>query len=51
MWTLSQVTIFPNNKPWVTKELKDILNNRKIIFFVGSEAEKKVFKPAMKMPS
>ncbi|KAK0146882.1 putative RNA-directed DNA polymerase from transposon BS [Merluccius polli] len=31
-----KVTIFPNNKPWVTKDLKNILNK-----FTGSEAEKK----------
>lgn len=34
------ITIFPNNKPWVTKELKEILK-RKRIFFAGSESEKK----------
>lgn len=34
------VTIFPNNKPWVTKELKEILNKKRI-FFTGSESEKK----------
>ena len=36
------VTIFPNNKPWVTKELKEVLNKKKMIFFTGSESEKKV---------
>lgn len=35
------VTIFPNNKPWITKELKEILNKKKMIFFTGSESEKK----------
>lgn len=35
------ITIFPNNKPWVTKDLKEILNKRKRIFFTGSESEKK----------
>ena len=35
------VTIFPNNKPWITKELKEILNKKKRIFFTGSESEKK----------
>ena len=35
------VTIFPNNKPWVTKELKQVLNKKKRIFFTGSEEEKK----------
>ncbi len=33
------VTIFPNNKPWITKELKEILNRKKRIFFTGSELE------------
>lgn len=27
------VTIFPNNKPWVTKGLKEILNKKKRVFF------------------
>ena len=35
------VTIFRNNKPWITKELKEILNKKKRIFFTGSESEKK----------
>ena len=24
-----QITVFPNNKPWVTKDLKDVLNKKK----------------------
>lgn len=28
------ITIFPNNKPWVTKELKVLLNMKNILFFV-----------------
>ena len=47
------VTIFPNNKPWVTKELKDILNKKKRVFFTGIESEKKEvnkeFKRAIKV--
>ena len=35
------VTIFPNNKPWITKELKEILNKKKRFLFTGSESEKK----------
>ena len=35
------VTIFPNNKPWVTKELKTIINKKKRIFFSRTEMEKK----------
>jgi len=36
-----KVTIFPNNKPWVTKELKEILNKKKRVFYTGTEHEKK----------
>ncbi len=32
-------TFLPNNKPWITKELKEILNRKKRIFFTGSELE------------
>ncbi len=35
------VTIFPNNEPWITKEIKEILNKRKRVFFTGSESQKK----------
>ncbi len=35
------VTIYPNNKPWITKELKEILNKKKRVFFTGSVLEKK----------
>ena len=35
------VTIFPNNKLWVTKELKTIIDKKKRIFFSGTETEKK----------
>lgn len=35
-----KVPIFPN-KPWVTKELKAILNKKKRLFYTGSEFEKK----------
>lgn len=34
------VTIYPNNKPWITKELKEILNKKKRIFFTGSALDK-----------
>uniref|UniRef100_A0A667YY93 NACHT domain-containing protein n=1 Tax=Myripristis murdjan TaxID=586833 RepID=A0A667YY93_9TELE len=30
-----------SNKPWVTKELKEILNKKKRVFFTGSESERK----------
>ena len=35
------ITIFPNNKPWVTKELKQVLNKKKRVFYTGTEEEKK----------
>ena len=36
-----KVNIFPNNKPWITKEQKDILNKNKRIFFTNTKFEKK----------
>lgn len=35
-----QITVLPNNKPWVTKDLKDVLNKTKLVFFHGSADEK-----------
>ena len=35
------ITIFPNNKPWVTKDLKWVLNKKKRVFFQGTTEEKK----------
>ena len=35
------VKIFPNNKPWVTKSLKGILNKKKRVFYRGTTTEKK----------
>ena len=35
------ITIFPNNKPWVTKDLKGALNKKKWVFFQGTTDEKK----------
>lgn len=35
------ITVFPNNKPWVTKELKSVINMKKRIFYTGSIQEKK----------
>ena len=36
-----QVTIFPNNKPWVTKDLKGVLNKKKRTFYQGTVEERK----------
>ncbi len=39
------LTVFPNNKPWVTKELKNILNNEEKSIFVRVQwGEKKINK-------
>ena len=35
------ITVFPNNKPWVTKELKNVINKKKSIFYTGNSQEKK----------
>ena len=37
-----EVIIYPNNKPWVTKELKEVLNKKKRVFYTGTSQEKKV---------
>lgn len=37
-----EIAIFPNNKPWVSKELKKVLNKKKRIFFTGNSQDKKV---------
>lgn len=44
------LTVFPSNKPWVTKELKNILNMKKktTIFLSGTNDEKKVVKRAIR---
>ncbi|KAK0141137.1 hypothetical protein N1851_021878 [Merluccius polli] len=36
-----KVVIYPNNKPWVTKKLKAVINNKKIIFYSGDTLAKK----------
>lgn len=35
------VVVFPNNKPWVTKDLKRVINKKKKSFFTGDPQEKK----------
>jgi hypothetical protein len=35
------IKVYPNNKPWVTKELKDILNEKKSVFASGSLQNRK----------
>ena len=36
-----RVIIYPNNKPWVTKQLKTAINNKKRTFYTGNLQEKK----------
>ena len=36
-----QITIYPNNKPWVTKDLKCVLNKKKVMFYTGTVEENK----------
>ena len=42
-----QITIFPNNKPWVTKDLnlKAVLNKKKRTFYQGTTEERKQVGP------
>lgn len=42
------LTLFPNNKPWVTKKLKNVLNIKKIIFLSWSNEEKKIINKEVK---
>lgn len=41
LFPTKKVAIFPNNKPWVTKDLKEILNKKKRVFYTGPEYEKR----------
>ena len=36
-----QITVFSNNKSWITKDLKAVLNKKKRVFFQGTTEEKK----------
>lgn len=44
-----KVVIFPNNKPWVTKELKSVINKKKRIFYSGNPLEKKAVSREVKV--
>ena len=37
-----KVIRYPNNKPWITKELKSIINEKKLTFFTGDPQERKM---------
>ena len=39
----TNMKIYPNNKPWINKELISILNEKRRIRHVGSEAQKREF--------
>ena len=36
-----KVVVYPNNKPWISKELKSVINRKKQIYCIGSALEKK----------
>lgn len=36
------IVVFPNNKPWVTKDLKITINMKKKMLFSGDPQERKV---------
>ena len=42
------IRCFPNNKPWVTKELKVLLNEKKRVFREGDKSELKRLQKEMK---
>ncbi|XP_071948767.1 uncharacterized protein [Antedon mediterranea] len=44
-----EVVVFANNKPWVTKELKDILNKKKRIFYQGTTHDNKQINKEVKV--
>ena len=42
------VKIFSNNKPWVTKDLKQLLNEKKRVFHVGTKDEQRQVQKRLK---
>ena len=38
---MKKCKVFPNNKPWVSKQLKHVLNEKKRVYFRGDLAERK----------
>ena len=40
--------MFPNNKPWVSKHLKNVLNEKKRVYFLGDLADRKEVQRAVK---
>ena len=43
-----QVKVFPNNKPWITKPVKNIINKKKGVFGKGDKAELKAVQKELK---
>ena len=40
--------MFPNNKPWVSKHLKKVVNEKKRVYFLGDLADRKEVQRAVK---
>jgi hypothetical protein len=40
--TTKQVPFFSNNKPWITKDLKQCLNEKKAAFLRGDEQSERI---------
>ena len=38
---MKKVVVYPNNKPWITKELKSVINKKKRTFYAGNPLEMK----------
>ena len=43
-----QVKAYPNNKPWITKEVKSIINRKKAVFGRGDKPELKFIDRAIR---
>ena len=37
-----EVVCFPNNKPWITKDLKNLINEKKLLFTQGDKTALKL---------
>lgn len=42
--SMKRVRCFPSNKPWVTSELKTLLNEKKSLFILGNKEELRMLK-------
>lgn len=41
-WTNKMVIRYPNNKPWITKELKSVINKKKQTYFTVDPQKRKM---------